>query len=140
VNGIDCIALGIMAHEGFRPGSRSFRNSNPGNLRSSGSPARDLEGFSIWPDFIAGYEALWDDLSDKFTGRDSHGLGPGSTLIDLCEVYAPAADGNDPIAYAGILANWASSGLNRPIDSTSLLREIWTPPTADPTALSPESR
>jgi hypothetical protein len=128
MNGLDAVATAIMAREGYRTNTRSFRNNNPGNLRGDdvGIP-KDSEGFLIFPDVITGYERLWDDLFDKFTGHNDHGLGPASTVLDLFNVYAPSADGNDTDAYAAFVASWCSEALGKPITVSSALSEIFVP-------------
>lgn len=133
MNGLDALATAIMWHEGepgFRPGARSFKNCNPGNLRTASAPAHDAGGFAVWPDLIAGYEALWDDLADKFTGNNSHGLGPDSNLADFFNVYAPAGDQNDPQSYAQFAAAWIGVATGKATTITSRLKDIWQPPQA----------
>lgn len=132
MNGLDALATAIMWREGpFRPPNRSFRNCNPGNLRSPEWPNKDADGFDVYGDVIAGYESLWDDLADKFqTGHNSHGLGPTSTLLDLFKVYAPNQDGNDPDSYCVFAAAWLTQALGHPYSVNSLLGEVWTPPGA----------
>jgi hypothetical protein len=131
MTGIDAIASAITWREGapgFRPGVRSFINCNPGNLRSSDWPNRDAGGFDIYPDFIAGYESLTGDLEDKFqAGKNEHGLGPQSSLLDLFKIYAPSEDGNDPNSYCVFVAGWLNQALGRPIAVTTLLGDIWKP-------------
>jgi hypothetical protein len=128
MNGLDATALGIAWREGpLRPPNRSFRNLNPGNIRNPSWPTKDMQGYDIYPDFFSGYEALFDDLQAKFTGRNSHGLGQNSTLLDLMKIYAPAEDSNDPNSYAAFLADWLTKSLNKPISLTSTLSEIWKP-------------
>jgi hypothetical protein len=131
MNGIDAIATAIMWREGlpgFRPPARSFRNCNPGNLRSPDWPTHDADGFDIYGDFIAGYESLTGDLEDKFqTGKNAHGLGPQSTLLDLFKIYAPSEDGNDPNSYCVFVAGWLNQALGKPISVTTLLGDIWKP-------------
>jgi hypothetical protein len=131
MNGIDAIATAIMWREGlpgFRPPARSFRNCNPGNLRSPDWPTKDPDGFDIYGDVIAGYESLTGDLEDKFqAGKNAHGLGPQSTLLDLFNVYAPGEDGNDPNSYCVFVAGWLNQALGKPIAVTTLLGDIWKP-------------
>lgn len=128
MNGLDALALAICWREGpLKPPNRSFRNCNGGNLRSPSSPAHDSGGYSIYPNFIAGFTALLADLTDKFTGNNSHGLGPTSTLLDLMNVYAPGQDGNDPSSYAAFCAGWIALAIRKPITVSSTLASIWTP-------------
>lgn len=134
MNGLDALATAIMWREGqpgFRPNARSFRNCNPGNLRSPDWPNKDADGFDVYGDVIAGYESLWDDLADKFqAGHNSHGLGQSSTLLDLFKIYAPSEDGNDPGSYCVFAAAWCTQALGRPFTPASTLGSIWTPPGA----------
>jgi len=138
MNGIDALATAIMWREGlpgFRPPARSFRNCNPGNLRSLDWPQHDPDGFDVYGDVIAGYESLTADLEDKFqAGKNEHGLGPTSTLLELFKIYAPSEDGNDPGSYCVFAAGWLNQALGRPISVQSTLGSIWTPPGA-PTPL-----
>ena len=131
MNGIDCIATAIMWREGapgFKPGARSFKNMNPGNLRSPDWPTHDAGGFDVYGDFIAGYESLTGDLEDKFqTGKNAHGLGPQSTLADLFKIYAPTEDANDPASYALFVAAWVGVALGLPVTVNTLLGDIWKP-------------
>lgn len=130
MTGLDAIASAIMWREGpFRPPNRSFRNCNPGNLRSPDWPQHDADGFDVYGDLIAGYEALWDDLADKFqAGHNEHGLGPTSTLLELFQVYAPGEDGNNPNSYCVFVAGWLNQALGKPIAVTTVLGDIWSPP------------
>jgi hypothetical protein len=131
VTGLDAMALAIFAYEsGYlkNPKARPLQNLNPGDLRSPDWPNHDADGFDIYGDFISGYESLWDDLCDKFqTGKNAHGLGPQSTLLDLFNVYAPGEDGNDPNSYCVFVAGWLNQALGRPIAVTTLLGDIWKP-------------
>jgi len=125
VDPIEAVADAIMQFEGWKPGSRSYMNRNPGNLRLSPKTTRsDAKGYSIFLGFQAGYSALTYDLYRKFTGENVHGLDGDSTLEDLMNVYAPATDKNDPAAYAIFVAGWLERALDRPISHTSKLREV----------------
>jgi hypothetical protein len=102
---LDALALAIFAYEGSIPGQRAYRNCNPGNLRSSAAAiGMDEKGYCIFGSFVAGFNALLADLTAKVSGRNTHGLGPDSTLEDLFRVYAPSADNNDPERYATFVA------------------------------------
>ena len=128
MDGLDAMATGIMRFEGFEPGTPAFKNVNPGNLRTPDWAEHDSGGFDVYPSFIAGFAALSKDIRDKFDGHNEHGLGPDSTLLQLMEVYAPAADGNLPMNYASFLAEWVSAALGKTITVESPLKDIWTPP------------
>ena len=95
-------ALGaaIQQMEGWSPGTRSYRNNNPGNLRYVGQPGaigKDDAGFAQFPDFDTGFNALLRQI-DLYCQR-------GLTLAGMTAIYAPSSDGNDPFAYAQFLAN-----------------------------------
>jgi len=131
MNGLDALATAITWREGepgFKPPARSFRNCNPGNLRSPEWHLHDEEGFDIYPDVIAGYEALVDDLWAKFSGENTHGLGQTSTLGQLFDVYAPGEDHNDPASYAAFAAAWVGLAIGKAITVDSPLSAIWSPP------------
>ena len=125
VTGIEALADGIMAFEGWRPGSRSYRNRNPGNLRDSPVPhTLDVGDYCVFADFLTGYGALKVELESKVTGINSHGIGPDSTLEQLFDVYAPRADHNEPNEYAAFMGQFCSTALGRSVTSQSSLRSI----------------
>jgi hypothetical protein len=129
VNGLEAVADAIQQFEGWKPGTRSYKNRNPGNLRLSDKP-KDDKGYTIEPDFITGYADLLADLKAKFSGHNDHGLTQQSTLLALMNVYAPASDSNAPDTYADFVASWVAHALGKPITAESELAEIWQPVTA----------
>jgi hypothetical protein len=126
VNGLEAVADAIMQFEGWKLGSRSYVNRNPGNLRLPGRTADD-KGYTIFPDLPTGYSALLRELQSKFSGNNSHNIGPNSTLLALFNIYAPPSDNNPTNAYAAFVADWVSKALGKPITVASPLRDIWTP-------------
>ena len=88
----------------------------------------DEKGFYIYPDLATGYNAGLRDLRAKFTGQNSHGLGPASTLVAMLRIFAPQADGNDPDEYAKFVAKWCSVVLDKPLTEISELANFWLPP------------
>jgi hypothetical protein len=127
VSGLEACADGMMKFEGWGPTTRSYRNRNPLNLRIPGT-AQDAQGFTIFPDFVSGYTAGLKDLTGKFTGHNTHGLGPSSTLLQLMNVFSPSSDNNPTNAYAHFLASWLSQALGKAITVDSKLSDIWTAP------------
>lgn len=123
---LEAVADAMMHREGWAPGSHSYRNRNPGNLRpSSPMQPRDEQNYRVFNSLGAGYTALLSELTAKFTGANEHGIGPSSTLQELIDVYAPRADKNDPSSYALDVAHWCTIVLGRTITVASKLVEIW---------------
>lgn len=103
---IDDLAAAVQQHEGWYPGSRSFRNNNPGNLRNGGKT--DSGKFTIYPSYVTGFAALKYDLTVKCTNKSkpmaSHFKKKGiryeqAPFLCLFEVYAPSSDNNSPTSY-----------------------------------------
>jgi len=83
--------------------SKSYRNSNPGNIRfgkwAAARGASDNDGFARWATAIEGTAALLALLA-----------GGGYRNLDLVRVferYAPSADNNRPREYAAYVAQQA---------------------------------
>lgn len=129
IDALDLVCLAIWRFEGDRLHDRATRNCNPGNLRPpiEGLP-QDQGGYRIFPNMVDGFAALRADVEAKFTGHNKHGLGPSSTLQQFFNIYAPAADKNDPAGYARTVAVDLFGWLNKPIHSQTLLCQIWTVP------------
>jgi hypothetical protein len=127
VSGLEAVADAIMQFEGWKIGSRSYENRNPGNLRLVGRTA-DEKGYTVFPDLPTGYAALLRELQSKFSGNNSHGIGPSSTLLALFNVYAPPADDNPTNEYAEFVATWVGRALGKPITINSPLSDIWQQP------------
>lgn len=124
---LEAIADAIMRREGWSPGTRSYRNRNPGNLRTSGKDQPcDFEGFRVFPSFTAGYNALLADLRAKVSGHNAHGLTANSTLLELFAVYSPVGDGNNDVEYAAAVAMWIGAACNaRGITANDTLQSIF---------------
>jgi hypothetical protein len=127
MNGLEATALAVFAFESGHlkdPTVPALRNNNPGNVRLQGRPA-DEKGYTIFPDLPTGYAALLRELQAKFSGRNSHGIGPASTLLALFNIYAPPGDNNPTNAYAAFVADYVSKALGKPITVESKLSDIW---------------
>jgi hypothetical protein len=108
----DPYASTIQTIEGWYPGSKSYRNNNPGNLKFADQPGAtgaDPQGFAIFPDYKTGFNAL-----HRQVGLDAK---RGLSIQEFTDKYAPAQDGNDPKSYAAVLA--AAVG-KRPTDPVGL--------------------
>jgi len=98
-------ASAIKDYEG-KPGDLSYKNNNPGNLRSlSGGFLK----FKTWDD---GWKALLDYLTRAATGKHK-AYKPEFTLLQFFKVYSPSADNNNPLAYA----TYVAKKLNLPIET-----------------------
>ena len=124
VSGLEAVADAIQVYEGWRPGTRSYINRNPGNLRLKGCPCDD-KGYTIFTDFVSGYSALLRELQSKFTGQNEHHIMPTSTLGELFNVYAPQSDNNQPNLYANFVAGFVSDATDKKVTSSTPLQEIW---------------
>lgn len=104
---VNQLAAAIQHREGFSPGTRSYRNNNPGNLRPpngsatywTGQTGVDSGGFAVFGSYEDGWNALLTNLSVHAQKN------PDQTIGDYFQQYAPASDGNDPVAYAAFVAN-----------------------------------
>jgi hypothetical protein len=128
MNGLDAVALGIMRFEGGQLQDRNMRNCNPGNLRASAlTDKKDSAGYCVFPNMSTGYLALLRELRFKFTGQSSTGITPDSTLLAFFDKYAPAEDSNDPLKYAGFIAQFIAPVKGLQFGVSTRLSEIWTP-------------
>lgn len=129
---ITVFAQAIKSHEGWYPGSRSYRNNNPGNLRPpdgqsnfwAGQIGVDDGGYAIFDGYESGWAALYGDVSRKFSGNTVTGLGPSSTIADFFSVYSPASDNNNVAAYAADVAQFCSAKLGADLTAGSTLAEV----------------
>lgn len=130
MNRLDAFCDAIREFEGWFPGSTSYRNNNPGNLRRSPlAIGIDIRGYAIFKTFADGWNALVRDVTIKATGRskawhDADGdkvLDPGEeitpedSLFEFFAVYAPSADGNYPRKYALFVAKRCGLTAETPI-------------------------
>jgi hypothetical protein len=105
-NKIGAWADAIQVHEGWFPGSRSYRNNNPGNLRFVGQRlaiGSDSSNFCIFKTYADGRATLEQMLINAATGKSSV-YRPEMSLLDFFNKYAPSADNNNPGAYAADVA------------------------------------
>jgi hypothetical protein len=101
---IRLMAEAIQTFEGWFPGSKSYRNNNPGNLRytawtqGQGATGQDSTGFSVFPTYEIGYAALTSLLMLRVRQH------PDWTILDLFNSYAPPSDNNPTQTYAATVA------------------------------------
>jgi hypothetical protein len=104
---LDAMAQAIYYYEGHQPQDLNHLNNNPGNLRvSDQAQAQDAKHYRIFDSFIEGYTELRNDIRDKITGNNAHGLNTASSLQQFFSIFAPSSDHNDPLRYAQFVAHW----------------------------------
>jgi hypothetical protein len=106
------VASVIQTVEGWFPGSTSYRNNNPGNLKyagQAGAIGQDANGFAIFPDYQTGYQALLNQISLD--------ASRGESIAQFTAKYAPAQDANDPASYAATIASATGLSVNDPLAS-----------------------
>jgi RHS repeat-associated protein len=95
-------------------GSRSWRNRNPGNMRSgiAGHPAVGRNnGFAVFADDQAGRGAMIANLqSPRYQSL---------TVLKAISTWAPPGDGNDPVHYANQISKWTGLSLDASLSSLS---------------------
>lgn len=116
-------ANAIKIEEGWKIGSCSYRNNNPGNLRYSkyqiGYGICGSSGtFSLFKDYATGWKALLFQLEIAANGKSSV-YKPTMTLMEFFAKYAPAKDNNYPERYAKKVA--ARLGVSPDIQIKELL-------------------
>lgn len=102
-------ARAIQRHEGYFPGSASYRNNNPGNFRCSGlvmgefGAIKCVNNLAVFRTFDEGFAALRQFLIYAAEGK-LRAYKPDMTLYQFYAVYAPSADNNNPKNYAEAVA------------------------------------
>lgn len=103
---VEDFAEAIKIYEGWFPGSKSYRNNNPGNLRytqQAGTTGQDPTGFAIFSTYDFGWNALVHQLRIAINGV-SQVYNPEMTFQEFFSKYAPSSDNNDPDKYATFVA------------------------------------
>jgi hypothetical protein len=100
-----CQAIAI--YEGAtEPGTRPYRNCNPGDLRWPygkpypwGATGIDDAYFLIFPNFQTGFNALVGMVERAASGH-SRIYRPDMTIVEFFNEFAPSSDNNNPDKYA----------------------------------------
>ncbi len=95
-------------------GTPAWRNTNPGNIRSSkfakeNGSIGDANGFAVFPDYEAGRRAL----ARLLRGGKYQNL----SIFDAVATYAPPEDKNDVENYRKLLRQFTKLDLNRKFKS-----------------------
>ena len=122
----DSIAQAIATYEGYyQSGSLAARNNNPGNLRTWGNTPV-VDGFARFDTPAAGWSALVGQIELNI----SRGLSLGEFFGGKPGVYpgyAPAADDNQPAAYAQYVAGRVGVPVDIPLSPGFFLPRIPVP-------------
>lgn len=97
------LADAIQRQEGYAPGTRAYRNNNPGNLIYVGQASasgKDDAGFAVFPSYAAGYGEL-----ERQIGLDA---GRGLTLEQFIYKYCPPSQ-CDTETYISNVMGWTGS-------------------------------
>jgi hypothetical protein len=116
-NKLEAFCEAIKTHEGWSPGSRSWRNNNPGNCRYSSvgyldiyKPVlKDAQNFAVFKDYATGWLYLKNLVGTKIQAN------PNQSIAAFFEIYAPASDNNDPVRYAQVVATACGLKTSDPI-------------------------
>jgi hypothetical protein len=118
---VDDLASAIAKFEGYgTPGVWATINNNPGNLRSGTGQTGTNGGFAVFATPADGFAAL----DNQIEINEGMGLNLNQFFGGLPGVYpgyAPAADSNNPAAYATTVASWIG------IDPTVPLTQVLSP-------------
>lgn len=115
---VTSIAAAIQQQEGYYPGSRSYRNNNPGNLIYVGQPGAtsDPDGFAVFSSAAAGQQALRSQITlDATRGSDAAGH-PINTVADLITSWAPPSQ-NDTSSYISAVSAQTGYDPSAPLSS-----------------------
>jgi len=115
-------AEAIKIFEGWAPGTRSYRNSNPGNIKYTsytkdlGATGRDDRNFCKFPSYEAGFKALCQFISDA--ANEKLRYYHNKDIYGFFSSYAPSSDNNHPRKYAEFVAKRIG------VSPNTLLKEI----------------
>ena len=109
MNRIEDWALAIKKHEGYFPGSASYRNNNPGNFRCSSlvmgefGATKCVNNLAVFSTYEKGWAALKQFLVYACTNK-LKSYKADMTLLEFYQKYAPSSDNNNPMNYASAVA------------------------------------
>lgn len=100
---IEKMAQAIKEFEGWKPGSISYNNNNPGNLKyagQAGTIGKDSYGHAIFDSYTLGWNALLNQLGMAFNNTSK----VYSSAMSLYQFFARYAEGNQK-PYAEFVAD-----------------------------------
>jgi hypothetical protein len=119
---IQSLADAVTRMEGYFPGTRAYRNKNPGNIRGGSIYPQypvDDQGFTVFPTAEAGRAALERDMQAK--------VNQGLTLQSLVYKYAPPTDNNDSAQYVANMATWTGLPVDVPLNQLGSQASVSNP-------------
>jgi len=115
------LAQAMSEYEGWIPGANasskdggpsvSYRNHNPGNLRSSIFDLGVRDGFAYFQNDDIGFIAMMYDIAKKCKGETRTALRSESRLHDLIHVWSAGSDEGD-LRYAEYVCKRTGFDLN----------------------------
>ncbi len=115
--GVKMLALAHATIEGYYPNTKAYSNNNPGNIRSTQGP------FIQFATLEEGAQALVNYIN-RAVNKQNRNYINANTLSQYINVYAPAADNNNPNSYiASILGYFKKFGVTK-FNANSLISEI----------------
>lgn len=99
--------------------SVSYRNHNPGNLRSSIFALGKRDGFAFFYNDATGMFAMQYDIMKKSQGRTRTALTPNSSIAELIEVWS-ASKGDELENYIRFVSE--RTGLSRDTKLKTLVK------------------
>jgi hypothetical protein len=104
---LETVAQTIQTQEGWYPGSRSYRNNNPGNLVCAGQRGMigcDPDGFAIFPDYQTGLTA-----EERQIQLDA------SRGFSIADFVAKWTNSGAPASYASSIAQASGLSVSDPL-------------------------
>ncbi len=116
---IQAIANAIQSQEGYYPGSRAFRNNNPGNIWDGLSPGKtrriwpqypiDADGFLVLPDYATGRSLMENQISIK--------ISRGETLTQLINEWDSSDSAGTRATYVSNVSMATQLDPNTPLNT-----------------------
>jgi hypothetical protein len=105
------LAMAIQVQEGWAPGTLSYRNNNPGNLRYVGQAGamRGEGGFASYGSYSLGLAALIDQIQRNAVRGYDAAMRPVTTVEELIASWAPPSE-NDTAAYVASVTRQTGFG------------------------------
>jgi hypothetical protein len=139
---ISLLADAIQKQEGYYPGSRGYRNNNPGNLWDGLIPGvktkriwpqypLDNENFVVFPDYSTGRAVMENQIRIK--------IGRGETLTQLLNEWDSGDPASTRATYVSNVTSWTGLDPNTPLNQLGSGPPSSLPNATDILAQQPQS-